>query len=463
MRIPVPVLLAALVLMAGCFGGGEPADSEEPAAPTPALATFRVVSVGEQGAEPSIGVTSSGCVFFAAFEKVMRSCDRGLTWTAVQDVFSQPTTSDPYLWVDPVTDRVFNVQMVSLLCTWIAWSDDDGESWLGNPLDCGTIPVNDHIKLATGPWVAESPLAGNPAYPQAVYFCMNKLVTVECCTSLDGGATFALCQPAGEGGLHGAITTAPDGTVLVPPRLATPAIHSSKDNGLTWSTVSMGADAGTPNPRKNSEVAADNASNLYHTWTGADMRVYLSRSTDGGATWDATSLAVSPPEVVSTTFPHIAAGDPGRIAIAYLASRDADKLGTPDIDEEEWDGNPHTAPEGVRYDLYVTYSIDALAPAPTWHTVQVTTDPVQVGSICISSGDCRDIGGSNRNLLDFNDLHLDRQGRLHIAYADGCTEVDDCAGNPMARPEDSRDSLGMVAILETGPSLYAGVADFTGL
>ena len=115
--------------------------------------TFFASSVGEDAAEPSIGITSTGCVFFIAFEKVMRSCDYGGTWEAKQDpVFCSPTTSDPYGWVDPITDRVFGVQMIGLETSWICWSDNDGETWLGNPHDSGTTPLNDHIKLATGPW-----------------------------------------------------------------------------------------------------------------------------------------------------------------------------------------------------------------------------------------------------------------------------------------------------------------------
>ena len=117
--------------------------------------TFFASSVGEDAAEPSIGITSTGCVFFIAFEKVMRSCDYGGTWEAKQDpVACSPTTSDPYGWVDPITDRVFGVQMIGLETSWICWSDDDGETWLGNPHDSGTTPLNDHIKLATGPWTS---------------------------------------------------------------------------------------------------------------------------------------------------------------------------------------------------------------------------------------------------------------------------------------------------------------------
>ena len=70
---------------------------------------FVFSNVGEDGPEPSIGVTSSGCIFFIALEKPMRSCDHGLTWNNVADFTQAPFTSDPYGWVDPVTDRVFNI------------------------------------------------------------------------------------------------------------------------------------------------------------------------------------------------------------------------------------------------------------------------------------------------------------------------------------------------------------------
>ena len=80
---------------------------------------FIFSDVGEDGAEPSIGITSSGCIFFIAFEKVMRSCDYGQSWEEVTGPECSFTTSDPYGWVDPVTDRIFNVQMQGLETSWI--------------------------------------------------------------------------------------------------------------------------------------------------------------------------------------------------------------------------------------------------------------------------------------------------------------------------------------------------------
>ena len=101
----------------------------------------------------------------------------------------------------------------------------------------------------------------------------------------------------------------------------------------------------------------------------------------------------------------------------------------------------------------------ALDPEPVFHTQRVSPDPVQVGSICLNSGDCRDIGGSNRNLLDFNDLHIDLEGRVYIAFADGCTGT--CASGDDTTPENSRDRLGSVYYLGNGPSLYESVGELT--
>ena len=433
------------------------------------LLDFFFSNVGEEGPEPSIGITSSGCIFFIALEKPMRSCDYGLTWENSRDITQAPFTSDPYGWVDPVTDRVFNIHMMGLESTWIGWSDNDGESWLGNPHDSGPTPLNDHIKLATGPWVSEGygiPGSLTPLYDEAVYFCYNKLAGIFCFTSFNGGATFEVGgQIFGlateNGGLHGAITTAPDGTVYLPPRVETPKIIFSKDNGLNWETRTMGEDVGTPNPRKNSEVATDTDSNAYHIWSGADFGVYMSRSTDSGESWEQTSIRISPVEVISTTFPQIDAGDPGRIAITYLGSENGSELLNPDIDGEPWNGNPHYAHGNVSYYLYITYSLNALDSEPIFHTVRVSHDPVQIGSICLNSGDCRDIGGSNRNLLDFNDLHIDRDGRVYVAFADGCTEA--CAIGNNSTPEDSRSKTGSVYYLNNGPSLYESVGDLAEL
>ena len=163
------VFLMVTMSLAGCFGNDEKPEAppEQEILDDPRIfvtdktgssleqsaieMTFQFSDVGETGKEPSIGITSSGCIFFIAMEKVMRSCDYGEAWEETQDpIQCSPTTSDPYGWVDPITDRIFNVQMIGLETSWICWSDDDGQSWLGNPHDSGTTPINDHIKLLAG-------------------------------------------------------------------------------------------------------------------------------------------------------------------------------------------------------------------------------------------------------------------------------------------------------------------------
>ena len=434
----------------------------------PLAMDFVFSNVGEQGAEPSIGVTSSGCIFFIAFEKPMRSCDHGQTWENTADGTQAFFTNDPYGWVDPITDRIFNIHMMGLWTTWIGWSDNDGESWEANPHDSGA-PVNDHIKLGSGPWTDEGYGIGggvtSSIYETAVYFCYNKLAYISCYTSYDGGASFEaggnlVGIATANGGLHGAITSAPDGTVYLPPRVATPSIIFSKDNGLTWEERTMGQDVGTPNPRKNGEIATDTESNAYNVWVGSNQGVYMSRSTDSGESWEQESTRISPVEVISATFPHTSAGDPGRIAITYLGSEDAEALGQPNIDGEPWDGNAHYATTNVSHYLYVTYSLNALDENPIFHTQKISPDPVQVGSICLNSGDCRsNEGGSNRNLLDFNDLHIDLEGRVYIAFADGCTGT--CASGNDTTASNSRDRLGSVYYLGNGPSLYESIGNLT--
>ena len=484
------VMLISLLMISvgftGCFGKDTPPNSpDEPYHSTGMFVTgadglpvdvpllplnFTFSDVGEDGAEPSIGVTSSGCIFFIAFEKVMRSCDYGESWEDVSGPQCAFQTNDPWGWVDPITDRIFAVQMQGLETSWICWSDNDGDSWLGNPHDSGTTPINDHIKLATGPWTNSGYGIGGQfsqaIYETAVYYCYNKLAGIFCFTSFDGGATFeAGGQIIGlattNGGLHGAITSAPDGTVYVTPRVETPTVIVSKDNGLTWSDKSMGEDVGTPYPRKNSEVATDTQSNAYHIWTGADEGVYMSRSTDSGSSWEQDSIRISPIEIISSVFPQVDAGDPGRIAITYLGSENSSELNQSDIDGNPWDGNAHYANSNVSYYLYVTYSLNALDPDPVFHTIRVSPDPVQIGSICLNSGDCRDIGGSNRNLLDFNDLHIDNEGRVYIAFADGCTG--ECATGNNSQPEDSRSRRGSMYYLGSGPSLFESVGDLAEL
>jgi hypothetical protein len=416
------------------------------------------VSVGVEGPEPSIGVTSNGMIFFQAIQApegatdvgpaTLRSDDGGLTWQNVaQPPFTSPTTLDPYLWVDQTTDRVF-VDHLYLACSYLSYSDDYGATWVANPVACG-LAGNDHQKMTTGPYRA--PLAATPAYPNVVYYAYNGLAAgSRVSMSFDGGLTFPVntqTVPSGEcsGGLHGNIHAGRDGYVYVPKRACNGTVVAvSSNNGLTWQNFKVGQDVGSPNFRKNSEIATDTENNVYVIWPGRDNRLYLSVSRDHGLTWSPSSILASPPEITTTTMPAIVAGDAGRIAFAYYGV---------------YQGNgehPECVGNDEQWDVYVAWSLNALDNNPTFVTTRANplNDPIQIGGISTNSGTPDPAKGCQyrRNLLDFIDMDMDKEGRIYVATADGCLE---CTSF-----NESVAALGIASTQITGPSLYANVPDF---
>lgn len=408
----------------------------------------------EPGAEPNIGVTSSGAIFITAFDYVMRSTDGGDTWEAVYEfgAIHPPAgprdpirDSDPMLWVDPDTDRIFAPMMwPPLVCSQAAYSDDDGATWYDRPFGCG-LPGIDHQKLATGPYVAGSALPRTGDYPNVVYFCYNAAgpaLTVggstRCAMSTDGGETFPVDNEASAncGGINGHPATAPDGTVYVPLgfNCGTPHVAVSEDNGMTWDERQLHV-GGLGNAELDPEVAVTPDGTAYYFWRGAgDHRMYVVRSTDQFATVS-RPVMVSPPDVLSTRFAAMSAGDDGTLAFAYLGTRDSP-------------GAPGDAYDDARWHLFTTFTRDATADQPTFVTVQVTPedDPVQLGYMWESGG-----GDPARNLLDFIDSVIGPDGRFHVAFTDGCTE--DCAGNATATKAESRARNVSLAIQVGGPVL----------
>ena len=94
----------------------------------------------------------------------------------------------------------------------------------------------------------------------------------------------------------------------------------------------------------------------------------------------------------------------------------------------------------------------------TYTLVNATgTDPVQIGSICTGGTTC----GADRNLLDFNDIQIDKEGRVLAAYADGCV-APACTAATADNPPDptngytaSRSALSSIIRQSGGPRLLA--------
>ena len=226
--------------------------------------TVQAVDVGRRSAEPTIGVTSAGNAFFAAANfdstgerlartELLRSTDDGLTWESVQPpapgVKSMPPGSlDPYVWVDPGTDRIWNLDLLG--CGFTQTSDDEGDSFqTRTPAACGDSV--DHQTLFGGPPPESANFELSGDYPNVMYYCTNRVADARCGRSFDGGDTWiTTLTPAytgpdlGEQGfcnsLHGHGIVDPEGRVFLPRgHCGYPYVAISEDAGDTWTRVKV--------------------------------------------------------------------------------------------------------------------------------------------------------------------------------------------------------------------------------
>ncbi|MEA3204315.1 MAG: hypothetical protein QOI63_1995 [Thermoplasmata archaeon] len=426
--------------------------------------------VGKAGGEPNIGVTSTGTLFVNTNDDTQRSTDQGRTW-ATAYTFKTPgapmtddqfSSADPMLWVDPLTDRVFADQMHLYFgtladCTWMAWSDDDGATWTERPAACG-IPHIDHQKVMTAPYhtVQGMQMPANPVYPNVLYMCTNDIdIGTWCTMSYDGGLTWAVqtqaAQPdLGCGSINGHPAAYPDGTVVVALQAALNSefcqrpltILVTEDNGLSWDARSCAPGYGEVDIDPDITVTPDGTA--YMVFRHTDQLHYLLRSKDKFHTCEV--FKVSPPGVQLGVFQAITSGDDGKLAMAWLGTRDPQEPGAV----------PSNATGGSQWHAFVTTVLDAEAKDPTFVTQQVTPkeDPVQVGCVWLGGGG----GGPHqcRNLLDFIDIVHDKDGRTYTSITDGCVPRNGCAGDLDSAEFQSRDQQVAVLVQDRGASLLGG-------
>ena len=94
---------------------------------TPFFTSATYYGTGFDTFEPTIGVTSSGAIFFTSWNglgdgtHIIRSIDKGQTWQDVgpfgqidEDSGQTPNSNDPYIYVDKFTDRLVKFDMHAL-------------------------------------------------------------------------------------------------------------------------------------------------------------------------------------------------------------------------------------------------------------------------------------------------------------------------------------------------------------
>ncbi|MDQ3981570.1 MAG: glycoside hydrolase [Actinomycetota bacterium] len=473
---PVLAVLAAILVLAGtrtgdpvragsitstvAAGGSTVAHSNGKLLAYKGKQRARSYRVGLPAGEPTIAITKNGDLFFPSIDvysrppnhvEVLRSTDEAKTWEIVSPTIgpanSHPISLDPYVWHDPDSGRIFNIDL-TVACSLLSFTDDHGETWTTNPLACGR-PVNDHQTLFGGPPVS-SPTVN---YPSILYYCWNDVASSSCSKSLDGGLTwsptgspaFTGVQPgAGDeedvpfcGGLHGHGIVGRDGTVYIPKESCLqPWLAISRDEGQTWENMkvsNVSAGDGILDP----SVDVDKKGNIYYTWTGGDRRIYFTSSTNGGKTWrDAT--VVSPPGVHEANLATLDAGGTGKVAIAFMGSTNS-----------PWRHNcakKESCPENNEYarttwNGYVTTTTNALADKPVFvsSTVNPLKDPI-ARARC-GPGRCGLV-------FDFIDVVIAPDGSPYATFVDTCIEI--CTGKSAA---SNYGADGVVARIVGGPSL----------
>lgn len=403
--------------------------------------------LGNSAGEPSIGVdwspnvaslkhdkvNTGGVVFFTAGTQQLRvSFDDGTSpATALWENMAAPvqTGLDPIGFVDHQTGRIFGLELAAGDSN-AAFSDNDGGSW--TTFVAGGLPAGpDHETLGGGPHNENAipPPPPHPLYPNAIYYCSQNIAGgAECSRSDDGGVTFGpgidiFFAPECYGGIHGHVKVSADGTVYVPNSSCSSGTGSqgvaiSTDNGLTWVDKTVPNSIGSGDPSVG--VGSDNT--LYLGYVNGDGRPHIAVSTDHGATWNndwevgmpvgcAPGDQYSGCRIKSAVFPTVVAGDGDRAAFGFLGSTTGGNFQDLATFQGVWD-----------YYIATTYDRGA-----HWVTVNATAgDPVQKGAICLAGILC---SSGNRNLLDFNDIAVDREGRVVGAYADGCVAPTCSAAN----------------------------------
>ncbi|HZP13464.1 MAG TPA: sialidase family protein [Nevskiaceae bacterium] len=371
--------------------------------------------------EMNVGFNSkSGRVLTLGFTQTLRTTfadnvqtQDDATWEDVSEPNTQLNSNDPILAADRETGRMFISQLQGGTPgeSIFYYTDDDGDSWTFSPLTLSGGP--DHQTVGSGPYSATGSAGPTGDYPHAVYYCSQAVAAAFCIRSDDGGATFGLPVPIKNdvdcdgflGAIHGHVKIAPDGTVYVPDRNCggQQALIVSEDSGDSFTEKRLPATATAGEGDPSIAIASDGTG--YFCYLAADSHVHVAVTHDKGDTWINDRDIGYAAGVVHAVFPEAVAGDPDRAACAFLGTNDPGPYQS-------------TSFQGIWFP-YIAMTYDG---GNTWHTVNATpADPVQgTGGICLAGTTCIE----NRNLLDFNEITLDNQGRVLFAFDDGCT--DDC-------------------------------------
>lgn len=413
--------------------------------------------VAEDFGEPSIGANwrTGNIMFFGGFTPyALRvkfddcTSPAKVRWdqTALRLAATPRVYGDPILFTDKDTGRTFVSQLFGLTpFNGMDYTDDDGNNYLpsqGSGIGGGI----DHQTVGGGPFHA--PVPSGATYPHAVYYCAQDGLNsggngiANCALSIDGGHTFGPAVPVYALGLnacsplHGHIKVAPDGTAYLPNKKCGngAGLVVSEDNGITWDARTI---PGSTVGDSDASIGIATDGTIFLGYEGSDGHPRIATSQDKGLTWINHTDVGIPVGVQNAVFPAVVAGDgnqrgpnTARAAFAFYGSSSPG-----DQDSPSFRGNWY---------LYIASTFDN---GRTWTTVNATpNDPMQRDGICT-----RGFQGClvPRNLLDFFDATVDKEGRVLVGYQDGC--MGDCVtGGP-----NLNTTKGVIARQSGGPRMFA--------
>ena len=370
---------------------------------------------------------------------------------------SNPTTNtglDPILWIDQTTGRTFTSNSTAGANAVYGYSDNDGDLWVPlavSPPSGGT----DHETIASGPFPASLATLSTAANQgEAVYYCSQTwpLGPATCQRSDTLGASYGpgVFAYYGNGitkceGLHGHVHVAPDGTVWLPVNqcAGNQGGAFSTDGGVTWHEFTV------PNAISQAEgadpsIAIDSTNRIYYSYvnnepvpTGQPLEGHarvavgtLNKSTNT-ITWTSNFDIGASHGIKNAAEIEAVGGSIGRAAVGFLGT---DIAG--DYQAISFPGDWYAF-------IATTYD-----NGQHWVTVNATpNDPVQHASGIWQQGGSH----QDRNLLDFNEITVDKNGRVLYGYSDGCVSDGCIAGTA---PNDFTAFM-RVARQSGGKSLFA--------
>jgi hypothetical protein len=384
---------------------------------------------------------------------VWRSTDSGRTFQWVADPFATggdnpgPAGLDTDVAAAPERNATgsFNVYVVSnwLVGAAVAISQDGGQTWTVHPLN--NVPVIDR------PWInADGPCTFYVSYHTTVPYD-TVVSTYDACDAVDGLApqsTGSALSPVqgteftvsslelqnrhGKPSVDSGSRSPYRHQVYVPmldcylptvqdqiANMRATAEGSLSCSGPSEVVVGVSDDAGATFedyrvafvddgrvPNWAVATAVDAAGTVYVTWSD-DHHAYLSRSSDGGHSWSPATLLAAAPG--AETFPTPAAGDPGRLAVAWYGTTDR----SGDVNDLQAMGDPAKTSSAAWY-LFIGESVDG---GRTWSRTRVG-QPVHYGQLCTLGSSCSGTDGSHTMYENFGAVLSPVTQRPVVAYMD---------------------------------------------